>query len=105
MPRSTTPRAAAKTPRKTAATNTTASISAEEIARKAYELTLLLDLLLVSGIKTFGNSPQHRWVIVPDPAAQTNVNVTWAQEGYFIPEFATVARVLRALGLRLSVAA
>jgi len=57
-------------------------------SRKAYELTLVLDLLLVSGISTTSNRGQHRWVFLPwDPTEEPQPEVVWAQDGYFIPDF------------------
>jgi hypothetical protein len=57
-------------------------------SRKAYELTLVLDLLLVSGISTTSNRGQHRWVYLPwDPTEDSQPQVAWAQDGYFIPDF------------------
>ncbi len=58
-------------------------------SRRAYELALLLDLLLVPRISAIGSRVRHRWVIplatlgdagsVPSPV--------WSQEGYFVPDF------------------
>ena len=57
-------------------------------SRKAYELTLVLDLLLISRISTISNRGEHRWVYGPfDPTTETHPSVMWVQDGYFIADF------------------
>lgn len=60
--------------------------------RRAYELSLLLNLLLGGQIDQPTNRARKHWVYVPPPDGTPGISSSsWLQEGYFIPDFELLA--------------
>jgi hypothetical protein len=61
------------------------SIRQLRYARRATEVSLILNLTLCTGVTTLSNSPRKHWIWLPEqPLPRQTV---WAQEGYLIPNF------------------